>query len=337
MQAEKTVGSGVGSATHQIQPVNQGYNEYPDKVPSGFTSFNPYRQVSHNFLVPVDLAERGISSRAQLVYGLLRKYAGQNGRCFVGRVRMAKELNCTVRTIARALSELIEKKLIVRYTKELGGKAFTMFLKPDDPGDMDDTGVGSVVSLPGVKNVPTPVTGMTLPGVKNVLLRGLDKEVQEKEEKECVFGARSACAKSHFPLPEQNCDEPGLGNAEADEEKAFRAEILTLLCDDKPQEHLDLFLSIYPKMIHPEKTKAALLEFLKNANAGDRIYAHMVTESYARSVKPLLFCPSAWVYVIGSETWFSERRWLWQTPEQLHAWAKSKGKEHGIPALESAA
>lgn len=347
MEAQKTVGNGVGSVAHQVQP-GKGIDEVGAvKVPNGFSSFNPYRQLSHNFLVPADLAQRGVSSRAQLVYGLLRKYAGQDGRCFVGRKRMASDLECSTRTVERALKELVSKKLIVRYTKELGGKAFTMFLKPDEAGDdldaedtptsevtappdKNDGGGSSKVSVPPVKSVGTPSTEMTVPPVKNVGVRGLVKEVQEKEEEKHKQAARAACGVSSIG-PKTKDSEGGEGVP--GEKHPYQIMMEACAAEDR-EKVISLLFAAHPKLNHPEKTRKLIEDFLDKVNGGNVLYAYMATCEYARIVQPLKDCPDAWVYVVGSETWFREKRWLWETTEHWHAWAKAEGAKFGIPASE---
>lgn len=67
--------------------------------------FNPYKKF-HNAWVPTQLLQADISEGAKLFYGLLRKYAGKDGRCFPKQKTLARAMHCTVREIQLRIKEL---------------------------------------------------------------------------------------------------------------------------------------------------------------------------------------------------------------------------------------
>lgn len=65
------------------------------------------RQTGPFTIIPEWVFDVGVSTNAIALYGLLGRYADQNGKCHPGRETLAKRLNCSAKTIDRAKQELI--------------------------------------------------------------------------------------------------------------------------------------------------------------------------------------------------------------------------------------
>lgn len=74
--------------------------------------FNPYKKFLNAWVPLQVLASIEISHGAKLLYGLLSKYAGENGLCIPKQKRLAKEMGCSRRNIQYYLDELKKAKLV---------------------------------------------------------------------------------------------------------------------------------------------------------------------------------------------------------------------------------
>ena len=92
-------------------------------------SFNPFQRFDVNALVPMEVLRiEQLSHGAKLLYGLLRLYAGRNGRCFPSRDRLARDMGVKRRTVSAYLRELHEARLIK--TEQPSGGTYRLLLFP---------------------------------------------------------------------------------------------------------------------------------------------------------------------------------------------------------------
>lgn len=76
----------------------------------------------NNSYVPMWLQRRTeISDGAKLLYGLLARYAGKDGKCYPLQKRLCNDLNRTPRTIKKYVSSLKKFKLISTKQRGLNG------------------------------------------------------------------------------------------------------------------------------------------------------------------------------------------------------------------------
>ena len=84
---------------------------------------------SHFFIVPNMIFEKGLSSKAILVYCCLLRHAGEKLQCFPARHTVAAECNIGVSTVDRAITELISAGMIEKVNRKniIGGKTSNMY------------------------------------------------------------------------------------------------------------------------------------------------------------------------------------------------------------------
>jgi len=72
-------------------------------------------------IVPEAILDADISDRAVRIYGLLARYAdSETGKCFPSRETLAKRARCHVRSVGRAIEELIAVGAIQRFQRRDG-------------------------------------------------------------------------------------------------------------------------------------------------------------------------------------------------------------------------
>lgn len=88
---------------------------------------------SHFFIVPNVIFEKGLSSKAIVVYCCLLRHAGEKRRCFPSRKRISVECSLGVTTVDRALTELITAGLVKKENRKnvIGGKTSNMYFIND--------------------------------------------------------------------------------------------------------------------------------------------------------------------------------------------------------------
>lgn len=88
---------------------------------------------SHFFIVPNVIFEKGLSSKAIVVYCCLLRHAGEQRRCFPSRKRISVECSLGVTTVDRALTELISAGLVKKENRKnvIGGKTSNMYFIND--------------------------------------------------------------------------------------------------------------------------------------------------------------------------------------------------------------
>ena len=84
---------------------------------------------SHFFKVPNNIFEKGLSSKAIIVYCCLKRHAGEKLQCFPARHTVAAECNIGVSTVDRAITELISAGMIEKVNRKnvIGGKTSNMY------------------------------------------------------------------------------------------------------------------------------------------------------------------------------------------------------------------
>ncbi len=74
-----------------------------------------------------------ISFGAKVCYAVLLRYAWQDGSCFPGQARMARDMACTVRTVHKYLKELEDGGIVI--TKQRGLNRTNLYRLPRLIGD----------------------------------------------------------------------------------------------------------------------------------------------------------------------------------------------------------
>ncbi len=375
MSVKKEESNSVGAVTLQNQS-GKGRGKTDPIVPTIYRTFNPYKQLSHNFMIPTGLVKLGISPRGREVYGCLRKYAGENGKCFVSIKRVSEDLDVHKRTIDRGVKELSDAKLIRRFVPGNNSNvAHTEFLIPEgvDPSDFlcDEVRKDSVryttkvsltsdMSLTHDKNVVNPTTKVSLTHDKNVAQIGLVKKGQLKDSEKdlCVIAAASSSSDSKNitstssnsmngkvarffaeSKPEEkptqkeaeNDKTPVSDEIEAEDDKPYVNAVDVILKTKNCFDLIPLFMKTHPRIINPKESEDAIYDWLETCDSvGAVIHAYTCLEVYALAVKDLRECSEAWIYVVGSKTWFTEKRWLTETPHDWLGWAAAKKKQHSL-------
>jgi len=73
-------------------------------------------------IVPEWILDAPVSDRAVRLYGLLARYADRNGAAFPARSTLAQRLRCTVRSVDRALTELVDAGAVQRSWRFVNGR-----------------------------------------------------------------------------------------------------------------------------------------------------------------------------------------------------------------------
>jgi hypothetical protein len=90
--------------------------------------FNPWRMFSGALIPESILSSSELPAGAKTLYGQLKRYSGEDGRCFPSQVRLAADLAVSVRTIQRNLRILVEAGLIAPIRKRPGYPQAYVFL-----------------------------------------------------------------------------------------------------------------------------------------------------------------------------------------------------------------
>lgn len=131
-------------------------------------------------IVPQWLLEANVSDRAIRIYALIASYAdNETHTAFPSRETLARRANCHVKTVDRAISELVESGAIDKQ-KRKNGDAYTSNLytvrrvgPPVSPGrDNHVPRVGTPLSLGRDTDVPLTRTNELEPENQNHLTRG---------------------------------------------------------------------------------------------------------------------------------------------------------------------
>lgn len=90
----------------QVQEIGECDDYTPPRLRIGET-FNPYRQFNENVLIPGAMSRsRELQPGAKLVYGRLRWYAGEDGRCYPALKTLATEVALGKRQVQKHLRTL---------------------------------------------------------------------------------------------------------------------------------------------------------------------------------------------------------------------------------------
>lgn len=76
--------------------------------------FNPYKKFNAALVPEAMLCYKGLAPNAKLLYGQLCRYAGENGYCYPGQARLARDMGLSVRAINKLLAQLVSEGFIKR-------------------------------------------------------------------------------------------------------------------------------------------------------------------------------------------------------------------------------
>ena len=81
------------------------------------------------FIVPNNLFDRGLTTKAIAVYCCLARHAGAKEQCFPARKTIAKECALGISSVDRAVAELLKNKLIKKKQRKnaVGGKTSNLY------------------------------------------------------------------------------------------------------------------------------------------------------------------------------------------------------------------
>ena len=97
----------------------------------GHTPYNRYEAAQ----IPIPVLKSSLSKGAKLLYGVLVKFGGVNGKCFPARETLAWYCSTTERNIRRLISELVRTKYIrLKKTKQ---RTYYIFNIPESWADYE--------------------------------------------------------------------------------------------------------------------------------------------------------------------------------------------------------
>lgn len=279
--------------------------------------YNPYRADKEILILPLWLLALDISLAAKVLYGLLRRYAGNKGVCFPSVNRLAAEMRLTPRRVTACLKELVEVPLITRDAR-FSSSSVTYFVNPK--------------SLEGVKKTSVPPEENFLTPLKKTSSKEGHKDKAHSKGLVSPAAAGASAGKNNIPLEEKK----NASGLESEEKTQTTSDFSSSKPDSAEQQNSDaevieLLLSFYPKVHDPDGTRIVLRDLVLELNDENELnYIGGVTQYFAQMVLPLKPYPKVWNYVPGSYNWFKKRIWETWTPAQMKSWVNEKLKEVGI-------
>lgn len=119
--------------------------------------FNPFKKFTGIFIPDWLLESEGVSMNAKLIYALLCRYAGEDGKCYPSQSTLADKMKCTRRAVNNWLKELEEARMIERQRRftDDGNYTSTLYrflMHPDMQGGSELNSHGSEPPFTGVVN-----------------------------------------------------------------------------------------------------------------------------------------------------------------------------------------
>ncbi len=275
--------------------------------------YNPFRADKSFLLIPSWLLAVDVSLAAKLLYGLLRRYAGDRGFCYPGVKRLASELRVTPRRVTACLKELVDVPLIRRETRFIGSTV-TYFVNPND--------------LEWVKETSSPPEGNFLTPLKETSSYKVKSKKVHSKGLVCPATAGAASGIEH-PSLEEKKNASGLEIEQQETPLEFSGSKPDSSKDAQKSdaEVVELLFSFYPKVTDPAGTRIVLKSLVAELDDEELNYVGGITQFFANLVKPLKPHPKQWNYVPGSYNWFRKRIWDNWTVAQMKLWVSEKVKE----------
>ena len=116
---------------------------------------NPYKLFRGIFIPDYLFKVEGINYTDMMVYGLLCRFAGEDGKCFPSQTTLAAKMKVTRRTIEMSIARLKKAGLIeAHYSGETGTNWYRFLHHPAMDGlEREDT-KGSQCTVSGAENTP---------------------------------------------------------------------------------------------------------------------------------------------------------------------------------------
>ncbi|GIK51420.1 MAG: hypothetical protein BroJett014_03930 [Planctomycetota bacterium] len=290
------------------------------------TTYNPCDVKTPFVLIPLWLLSKSLLPSALLLYGLLRKYAGTNGFCWVGVKRLAEDMGFSERQVKRLIRHLVKENVIVR-EERFSSTTLTRFVDPTPP----DKG-------------PKPVSLESLPSDWDDLSNGTQEAPKKEEATPYKYtqktNVKNAVATALKPLPPVASVGPLAGSAvplpppvaeslvdvKVDPDPTvMQGDSEYLLNEVTQADYFSKFaLAAHPKIVKADATKIVLKHLFIGMSVVEAMAVIAATKQYAKIVEPLKDIPKAWNYVIGSFSWFKDKRWQEKTPAQVQAWVDAE-------------
>jgi len=160
-------------------------------MPAAGEPFNP-RRLFYGVFIPEALLAAELPATAKLLYGLLARYAGAEGRCWPAQARLAAALHLTERSIRELLGRLEAAGLIRRRRRGATTDVYEFLWHPlfDTVPQRDpETGAGGPAEPTEAnkqRNKPEETSGMTgslLPVRPEVCFRQKEKRKESLKRK----------------------------------------------------------------------------------------------------------------------------------------------------------